>query len=100
MSTENNTEKKLDPIADFILEGLANVADNDPISHERIAKAFWEFRRRPNDKPDEWRKYLNTVKQQAIFLARRGDIELTRRGEVVDPNDFKGLVRLRLKKTK
>ena len=90
------TEETLDPIAEFILDGLANVADNDPVTHERVAKAFWEYRKRPNDKPDAWRKYLNSVKQQAIFLARRGDIELTRRGEVVDPNNFKGLVRLRL----
>ena len=95
---QKTEEEVLDPVAVFITDALENLTSTDPVTHERVAKAFWETRRKANDKPDAWRKYLNCVKQQAIFLARRGDIELTRRGEVVDPNNFKGLVRLRITK--
>jgi hypothetical protein len=31
-----------------------------------------------------------------VHLARDGQIEITRKGQPVDPNNFKGVVRLRL----
>ncbi|MEC8198924.1 MAG: DUF3253 domain-containing protein, partial [Pseudomonadota bacterium] len=49
------------------------------------------------DPPDFWRRYLNAVRQQAKHLARMGRIEILRKGKPVDPNDFKGVYRLRLK---
>lgn len=39
------------------------------------------------------------VKQRAVSLAREGRIEIVRKGQVVDPEDFKGIVRYRLTKT-
>jgi hypothetical protein len=39
---------------------------------------------------------MMAVKQQALGLARAGQIEITRKGEPVDLSDFKGVVRLRL----
>ena len=39
---------------------------------------------------------MNAVRQQMVHLARQGRIEIVRRGRPVDPNDFKGVVRLRL----
>jgi hypothetical protein len=39
---------------------------------------------------------MNAVKQQMVYLARAGQIEITRKGKPVDPNNFKGVVRLRL----
>ena len=44
-----------------------------------------------------WRKYLMAVRQQAIFLARSGRLEITRKGEVIDPDNFKSVIRLRRK---
>ena len=48
------------------------------------------------DPPDLWRRYLQAVRQQATFLARAGRLQIVRGGKVQDPNDFKGLVKLRL----
>jgi hypothetical protein len=39
---------------------------------------------------------MNPVKQQMLHLARAGQIEITRKGVVVDPEDFRGVVRMRL----
>ena len=89
--------EKWDPVAQFLVSYLQSAKGNKPISIEQVAKAFWRTRRKQNDGDNAWRKYLNTTKQQAIFLARQGVIELVRRGEPVDPNDFKGVIRLRLK---
>jgi hypothetical protein len=38
---------------------------------------------------------MTAVRQQAIHLARNGRLQITRKGEPVDPNKFKGVVRLR-----
>ena len=85
---------KIDPVAQFIISFLKT---NNSVSPETIAKEFSKFKNQDKDGKNTWRKYLNTVKQQAIFLARNDIIEITRRGEVVDPNDFKGLIKLQLK---
>ena len=89
---------KLDPVAQFMIGYLKSAKPNEPISPEKVAKAFAESVRKEKDGAELWRKYFNAVKQQAIFLARQNIIEITRKGEPVDPNDFKGLVRLRIKK--
>jgi hypothetical protein len=38
---------------------------------------------------------MTAVRQQAMHLACNGRLEITRKGESVDPNKFKGLVRPR-----
>ena len=83
-----------DPIVSAILESLggqATLAPRDIAEH--IAKA----RAKPGDGPQLWRRYFKAVKQRAVNLARDGQIEIVRKGEVVDPEDFKGIVRYRLK---
>ena len=52
---------------------------------------------RRSSPPDLWRRYLNAVRQQSIHLARAGRIEILRKGKPADPNNFKGVYRLRLK---
>jgi len=96
---DNNNDidfDKLDPVAQFIISFLKT---NNSVSTETIAKEFSKFKNKDKDKDDKnaWRKYLNTVKQQSIFLARNKIIEIIRKGEVVDTEDFKGLVKLQLK---
>ncbi len=91
METEN--EKRPDPVAEFILDALAV---QGPLAPVDVARAIGEKRRRPSDKPDAWRRYLKPVKQQMLYLARAGKIEIVRKGEVVDPEDFRGIVRMRL----
>jgi hypothetical protein len=51
---------------------------------------------KPADVHELWRRYMNAVRQQATHLARQGRIEITRKGQPVDPKNFKGVVRLRL----
>ena len=84
-----------DPIAIFILDHLSGGVE---ASHQDIARAYAETRRKPKDKPDLWRKYLNAVKQQVLHQARAGKVEIVRGGEVVDAEDFRGLVKIRLTK--
>ena len=91
MQTED--EKRPDPVAEYILEALA---ERGPLAPIDIARAYGEKRRRPSDKPDAWRRYMMPVKQQMLHLARAGKIEIVRKGEVVDPEDFRGIVHMRL----
>jgi hypothetical protein len=84
---------KDDPVAIAILSALA---DGEALQFKDIAMRIFETRRKANDRPDGWRRYLTSVKQQAVHLARQGRVEIVRKGEVADPNDFKGIVRVRL----
>lgn len=92
---ELDPEKQLDPVAEFILDSLSESASLAPVD---VARAYGERRRRKTDKPDAWRRYMTPVKQQMLHLARAGLIEIVRKGEVVDPEDFRGIVRMRLKR--
>jgi hypothetical protein len=85
-----------DPVATTILGILAGLEEGTSISLMDAAKAVAETRRKPNDGPELWRRYMNAVRQQATHLARQGRIEIVRKGEPVEPKNFKGVVRLRL----
>lgn len=74
---------------------LLRMAAEGPVSPEAVARAFAETRRRPKDPPDLWRRYFAPVKQQALALARAGRLEFVRKGEAVDPERVKGLVKYR-----
>jgi hypothetical protein len=91
---ELEKEKPLDPVAEFILDMLAATGSAAPVD---VARALGEARKRPNEKPDAWRRFMNPVKQQMVHLARAGLVEIVRKGEVVDPEDFRGVIRMRLK---
>jgi len=96
MIDEQETEKapqRDDAVAEFILGALAS---GKPLTFQAVAQAYAETRRKPKDPPNIWRRYLTAVRQQAIHLARQGRIELLHRREPVDPNDFKGLIHMRL----
>ncbi|MBL4747977.1 MAG: DUF3253 domain-containing protein [Magnetovibrio sp.] len=86
---------KDDPVATAILKMLA---DDTVLTFKEIALQIFEDRRRPKDRADGWRKYMNAVKQQVLHLARQSRVEIMRKGQVVDPRDFKGIVRVRLSK--
>ena len=46
--------------------------------------------------PNDWRRYLRLVREEAIALARLDRIEILRRGKWVNPDDVRGVVRFRL----
>ena len=84
-ATEDTPE---DPVVTYILNA---VSDGSEISPNAVAQKIAADRAKPKDPKDVWRKYMTAVRQQAIYLARNGRLEIVRKGEVADPNDFKGL---------
>ena len=44
-----------------------------------------------------WHSYLRPVRVAAAKLAKDGHIDILRKGKPVDPDEFKGVVRFRLK---
>lgn len=84
---------KDDPVATFILDMLA---DGKSYTFKDIAMSIFDGRKRPKDRADGWRRYMTAVKQQSLFLARKGRVEIMRKGQVADPEDFKGIVQVRL----
>ena len=45
---------------------------------------------------EHWRELMEPVRQAARLLARAGEVQITRRGEVLDPDaDWRGPVRIR-----
>lgn len=95
MSEQQDTDKAPvdDPIAVAILETLAS--GHTP-TFQDMARRIAEARRKPKDRPNLWRRYLVSVRQQAVHLAKIGSIEIIRKGQAVDPRDFKGIVKMRL----
>lgn len=98
MPDPNDTEHTPppDPVVVAILETLEALPPGGSASPMDVARAFAASRAKPGDPPDAWRRYMNAVKQQMVHLARTGRIEIVRKGKPVDPDDFKGVVRLRL----
>ena len=93
----SETQKSADPVAVFISEHLKGGGE---ASHQDLARAYAETRKKQKDAPDLWRRYLNAVKQQVLHMARSGQVEIVRAGKVVDAEDFRGLVKVRLAKKK
>ncbi len=96
MTQENDETEQpvMDPIASSILDTLA---DGSALTVEEMAKVIAEQRRKSKDGPQLWRKYMQAVRQQAMHLGKTGKIDIVHKGEVVDPDNFKGRVHLRLK---
>lgn len=60
-----------------------------------------EGRVRPEDVamailPDHWQTLTGRIRLASRQLARQGKIEILRKGEPADPDDFKGVYRLRI----
>jgi hypothetical protein len=46
--------------------------------------------------PDHWRTLLHRIRVISVHLAHDGRIEILRKGKPADPDDFKGVYRLRI----
>ena len=80
-----------DPIETAIFEKLAK-ADPKNVGGKSIE---------PSDvakelQPEQWQRMLPKVKTTALGLMRQGRLTVTKKGKPVDPNAFKGVIRLRL----
>lgn len=100
MSKDKDTAAKRDieddPVVGYILRAVSAGRDVAP---QEIAQAIAADRAKETAPKDIWRKYMTAVRQQAIHLARDGRLLIIRKGEIADPNDFKGLYKLRLPPT-
>lgn len=47
--------------------------------------------------PENWREKMDEVRDAAVELAEEGEIEILQKGECVDPHDFQGPIRLRVR---
>lgn len=87
----------LDPVALAILDSIGALGAGQSLDPQDIAKSYAATKRRPSDPPELWRRYLPAVRQQALFLARRGRIAILRKGKPVSLEDgapVKGVIRL------
>ncbi|MGV3580117.1 DUF3253 domain-containing protein [Brevundimonas sp.] len=80
-----------DPIEAAIFETIARAnpkgVDGKSVEPAEVAKAL---------QPEQWQRMLPKVRATALGLMRQGKLTITKKGKVVDPNDFKGVTRLRL----
>jgi hypothetical protein len=79
------TDKK---ISDEILEMLLGRDAGKTICPSEVARSLF---------PDNWRDEMEHVRTVAKELVKNGKIVITQAGQEVDPDDFKGAIRLRLK---
>ena len=80
-----------DPIETAIFEKLAK-ADPKGVGGKSIE---------PSDvakelQPEQWQRMLPKVRACALGLMRQGRLTITKKGKAVDPDSFKGVIRLRL----
>lgn len=76
------------PIQDTILSQLAAVAPGKSIDPMSVAKTI---------EPVRWQRVLGHVRTNAIELAREGKIVILRHNKPVNPEQFRGVYRLRLR---
>ena len=49
------------------------------------------------DRPDGWGPLMQPVRRAAVRLMKQGRVVITRKGRPVDPDDFRGVYRIRLR---
>ena len=80
-----------DPIETAIFEKLAKAdpkgACGKSIEPSEVAREL---------QPEQWQRMLPKVRHCALALMRQGKLTITKKGKPVDPNAFKGVIRLRL----
>lgn len=74
------------PIETALFELLAKLPPGKSVSPEEVARAV---------DPEHWRRQLGHVRNTAIQLAKSGRLVILRHNKPADPDDFKGVYRLR-----
>jgi hypothetical protein len=76
-----------DKIGAAIFDLLGRQPAGQSISPEEVARAV---------EPEGWRRLLSQVRGTAVGLAREDRLVITRHGKPADPDDFKGVWRMKL----
>jgi len=75
-----------DPIETAILNKIASLEPGKSIEPAEVAKEL---------QPDQWQRMLPKVRAIALHLMRQGKLTITKKGKPVDPDNFRGVTRLR-----
>jgi hypothetical protein len=70
-----------------IFDLLGKAGPGKSVSPEEVARAV---------DPEGWRRQLSQVRSTAVSLARSGGLVILRHNRPADPDDFKGVWRMRL----
>jgi len=81
----NNLEK----ISDKILSVAAQRGKEKSTCPSEIARMLF---------PDDWRKYMNDIRDIAIDLQHQGKVTITQKGEAIDVSRIKGPIRIKIAK--
>lgn len=76
-----------DPIEAVILEKLSAREPGKSICPSEVAKDL---------QPEQWQRMMGKVRGVAVGMARQGRLVITKKGKAVNPDAFKGVIRLRL----
>ena len=76
-----------DPIEASIFEKLSRRDAGKSICPSEVAKDL---------EPERWQRMMPRVRAIAVGLAREGRLVITKKGKPVDPDAFKGVIRLKL----
>ncbi len=82
-------------VEETLMALLSQVREGESINPNDVAKAVAT----DLSNPDGWRRELPKVRAVATGMARQGRIEILRKGKPVDPEDARGIYRLRLPQT-
>ncbi|MGL4243046.1 MAG: DUF3253 domain-containing protein [Beijerinckiaceae bacterium] len=77
-------------IAQAILRLIAERGPDRTICPSEAARAIG------GSHPDGWGPLMQPIRRIAVGLAKEGRIVITRKGRIVDPDDFRGVYRLGL----
>ncbi len=77
----------MSPVEAVIFDLLAKLPAGKSISPDEAAKVL---------DAEAWRRQLGRVRSEAIGLARAGRLVILRHNKPADPNQFRGVYRLRL----
>lgn len=76
-------------VHEAIMEHVAEAGPGGSVRPEDIARALW---------PEAWQTLLKRIRLMIVQLARVGKVEILRKGEVADPDDFRGVYKVRVVK--
>ena len=76
-----------DPIESAIFDRLAALPPGKSICPSEVAREL---------QPEQWQRMLPKVRAVAVGLMRQGRLVILKKGKPVNPDAFKGVVRLRL----
>jgi hypothetical protein len=77
-------------LEDMILSLVTARGPEKTICPSEVARALG------GDHPDGWGPLMQPLRRVAVRLAREGRLVITRKGRIVDPDDFRGVYRLGL----